>query len=413
MTAPTHKLATRRIRLDRLQPYYRNPRRGNVAAIAESLAAVGQYKPIVVNAGTQTGRELEVLAGNHTLQAAAELGWPSLLCVTVDVGEEQAARIVAADNRTSDLGTYDEADLLALLESLPDLVGTGYEDDDVAALVAATRPAVSLTDPDDAPTFDETPSVSTPGDVWALGPHRLVVGDALDPAVWDVLLEGQLVDAVWTDPPYGVDYKGGTKKREEISNDALSVEDLTKFLLATLGAARDHCRPGAAWYVTAPHGPIGLAFSVALAQLDVWRHSLVWVKNNSTFGRADYHYRHEPIYYGWKPGAARLVPVADRKQDTVWEYDRPPTSDEHPMMKPVGLVVRALQNSLPPGGTVLDCFAGAGVTLIGAHQVGAIARLVELKPRYADVICRRWQQHTGELPVRAGVPVDFVLEEVA
>jgi DNA modification methylase len=427
MTTPTHKLATRRIRLDRLHPYHANPRRGNVAAIAESLATVGQYKPIVVNAGTLTGRPLEVLAGNHTLAAASQLGWSSLLCVTVDVGEEEAARIVAADNRTADLGSYDDAELLALLEGLPDLAGTGYADSDLAELAAATRSPVSLTDPDEAPSLEETPVVAAAGDVWQLGPHRLAVGNAADLGVLEKAMgdEPGRVNAhcLWTDPPYGVDYTGKTADALKLTGDTRDAETLGALLEATLGTAIDHAlRPGAAIYVAAPAGPQTLVFAQTLTALGAWRQTLVWVKDSMVLGHSDYHYRHEYVYAGYAPGGKGRMGrggdgwFGDNSQTTVFEIPRPKRSAEHPTMKPVELIEPMLTNSTRAGDLVLDLFAGSGSTLIACHQTGRIARLVELDPRYADVIdpryadviCRRWQAHTGEPPTRGGVPVDFL-----
>ena len=170
-------LESKQFAVDELQVYIRNPRRGDVDAIAQSLTARGQYRAIAVNIGTHTGRPLEVLAGNHTLLAARKLGWTHLSATTVDVDEAEAARIVAADNRLADLGSYDDEDLLAVLEQAGELMGTGYSVQDLAELQAALHEPIALTDPDDAPAVDDTiDPVSRPGDVWQLGPHRLYVG---------------------------------------------------------------------------------------------------------------------------------------------------------------------------------------------------------------------------------------------
>ena len=173
-------LAVSEVPLEELATYYRNPRRGNVAAIAESLAVRGQYKPIVVNLGTATGRRMEILAGNHTYLAARDLGWATIQIVTVDVDEAGAAQIVAADNRLADLGGYDDEDLLAVLELAGDLGGTGYSELDVASLERALADPIALTDPDDVPSIPTAAPISVPGDVWELGPHRLYVGSSGD-----------------------------------------------------------------------------------------------------------------------------------------------------------------------------------------------------------------------------------------
>lgn len=408
--------------VDQLATYHRNPRRGNVDRIAESLRVNGQYRPIVVNRGTHTGRPNEVLAGNHTLMAARSLGWATVAAVWVDVDDEQASRIVAADNRTADLGDYDDRLLLELLAELPDLDGTGYDAGDLEelerALAAEELPGAGATDPDEVPAAPKHPR-SEVGDVWELGPHRLVVGDSTDVGVWDRLLDGGKADAVWTDPPYGVAIVGGNhslspeQRRaqggKEIQNDTFSGDELAEFLRGAFAAALAGCRTGAVWYVAAPPGPLFLPFAQVLTELEVWRQTLVWAKDSLVMGRSDYHYRHEAVFYGWTPGAAHQPPP-DRKQDTVHEVARPKRSEDHPTMKPVELIHRHLANSTQPLDVVADPFGGSGSTLIACHQLNRKARLIELDPRYADVICRRYQEHTGTKPTRDGQPHDFTQE---
>lgn len=197
-----HALAVTSAPVAGLSTYHRNPRKGDVATIAKSLQVSGQYKPIVVNAGTHTGRPAEVLAGNHTLIAARDLGWSTIQVVTVDVDDDQAARIVAADNRIADLGDYDQEMLAELLTDIPDLEGTGFTDADLDALQQQLSP--SEDDPADETPIPATPTdpVTKPGDVWALGNHRIVCGDCRDPAVVDLLLNGARVNVAVTSPPY-------------------------------------------------------------------------------------------------------------------------------------------------------------------------------------------------------------------
>jgi site-specific DNA-methyltransferase (adenine-specific) len=217
---------------------------------------------------------------------------------------------------------------------------------------------------------------------------------------------------VWTDPPYGVAYVGGVshdpkyaKKREAkgltIENDALNDDELTDFLRASLGAAFTACKDGAAWYVAAPPGPLFHCFGTVLKDLDVWRHTLAWVKSAFVFGRSDYHYQHEAIFYGWKPGAAHKW-TGDRKQSSTLNFDRPKGSENpgHPTPKPVELVEYCLGNSSGRGDVVLEPFGGSGTTLIACEKTGRIARLMELDPRYVDVIVKRWQEFTGKQATR-------------
>lgn len=412
-----------------LSLYYRNPRVGNVDAIADSLRHRGQYKPIVVNVGSLTGRPLEVLAGNHTLLAARALGWDGIQGVSVDVSDAEAAQIVAADNRIADLGGYDEAELAFVLQAAGSLEGTGYVQDDLDALLSALADPVSLTDPDDVPDPDEAgPWISAEGDVFELGDHRLLVGRSGDLEAVRAVSPVEGFDCVWTDPPYGVEYVGGTGM--SIENDG--AEDAVRVSAEFFAVAAALSRPGAPVYVAhadAFRVPLQVAMEAAGIR---HRQTCMWVKDRFVLSRADYHYQsepilegevdpdaevervYEPIAYGFLPGGeGRLGRGGDRwhgdnRSSTVFDVKRPQASAVHPTMKPVELVEKMLTNSCRPGGWVLDGFAGSGSTLIAAHRLGRRSVVVELDPKYADVICRRWQEHTGIVPVRAGVEVDFL-----
>lgn len=416
-------LSVVRFPVDELQVFHRNPRRGDVRAIAASLDAQGQYRPIVVNVGSHTGRPNEILAGNHTYLAACSLGWSDIEATTVDVDEATAHRIVLADNRLADLGAYDDADLIAAMTAAGDLEGTGYTGADLDALLAAADEPVSLTDPDDVPARpDAADAVSRLGDVWQLGPHRLLVGSSGDlDAVRAATPDGVAFDCVWTDPPYGVEYVGGTGL--SIQNDGEA--DAIAVSVAFLEVASQVCRPGAPVYV-AHSDVLRVPLQAAMGRLGIrYRQTLMWVKDRFVLSRADYHYQSEPILegeierdydpiaYGFTAGGegrlGRGGPqwFGDNRSSTVFDVARPSRSAEHPTMKPVELVERMLTNSCRPGGWVLDGFAGSGTTLIAAHRLGRRAMVVELDPTYADVICRRYQEHTGVQPVRGGVTVDF------
>lgn len=437
-TAPAipAELADLAVPLDQLKPYGTNPRRGDVAAIADSLRANGQYRPIVVNRRTR-----EVLAGNHTLAAARDLGWTHIAATWVDADPEQAARIVLIDNRANDLASYDDTVLAELLASLNgQLAGTGYDNADLDALLAGLEPArpVMLTDPDSAPPLPADEPITATGQIWTLGPHRLAVGDATDPLLVEALMAGEQADLVLTDPPYNVDYEGGTADRLTIANDDMAAPAFAHLLTGLFGVAHAAARPGAPIYVFHPDaGPSAIAFRQALLDTG-WLHKqvLIWVKDQFVFGRQDWHWQHEPILYGWKPGGAHpwhggrsLTTVIDDApaldelkkpqllellravlaETTVLRVDRPRRNDLHPTMKPVALLTRLLDPSSARGDLVLDPCAGAGSTLIAAHLGGRRARLVELDPRYADVIARRWEQATGDIPLDpAGQPRSFL-----
>jgi site-specific DNA-methyltransferase (adenine-specific) len=226
----------------------------------------------------------------------------------------------------------------------------------------------------------------------------LVCGDSRDDAAWNLLMGDERAQMVWTDPPYGVSYVGKTAESLTINNDSLSEVQLLEFLRQAFKACAERCRPGSAWYVASPAGPLFGAFGIALKEIDAWRHTLVWVKQQFVLGRADYHYRHEPIFYGWLPGASHYF-IEDRTQDSVLEFDRPHRSSDHPTMKPVALVRKCIENSSMPGWIVVDPFGGSGTTLAACVEAGRVARLIELDPRYCDVIRRRW----GTLAISAGI----------
>jgi site-specific DNA-methyltransferase (adenine-specific) len=354
----------------------------NLDAIATSLTKFGQRKPIVV-----TGDGV-VLAGNGTLEAAKSLKWDYIdVSVTPADWDLDTARAYAlADNRTAELAEWDEAVLAQQLLELHDA------DFDIEAL-GFEMPQVIEPEPLDE---DEMPLEPEPkvkhGDLWKLGEHLLICGDATEVGAYERLLGDDQVDLVWTDPPYGVSYVG--QGGMTIENDNLDIGALEEFLRQGFNAMFTYTKPGACWYVAAPSGNLFQAFSIPLSELEVWRHTLVWVKDALVMGRADYHYRHESIFYGWTPGAAHQEPP-DRKQDSVWEVPRPRSNKEHPTMKPIELITRAINNSSRANDLVLDPFAGSGSTLIAADQTRRRARVMEIDPKYCDVIIARWERITG------------------
>jgi DNA modification methylase len=374
----------------------RNPRVGDVDAVAASLGWFGQLKPIVVQKSTGW-----VVAGNHLLRAARKLGWTEIAANIVELDDATATKYMLADNRTSDLGSYDDGLLAAILAeqaAADNLAATGYDADDVAALLRAAGLSDER-DPDALPDLPPAAEVYVEaGDLWALGRHHLLVGDATDPTAVARLTGNNPVDEIFTDPPYGVGYVGGTAAHLTIANDDLGA-DGTRALVA--GALRlAPLRPGGAFYVMAPAGPLQLAFLLALGDAGLThRQTLTWVKDHFVLGHGDYHYRHEPILYGWREGGPHLF-RGDRTQDSVWEFSRPARSELHPTMKPVELVERAIRNSSMPGERVLDMFVGSGTTLIAAERAERTCLAMELDPRYAQVAIERWSSFSGQTPQR-------------
>lgn len=410
-----------------LNHYSKNPRRGDVQAIKGSIVANGIFRPVIVNKGTYTDKPNEILAGNHTVKAIRELAeenpddqrWQQVEVWMVDVDAERAARIVLADNRTADLGSYDNEELLGLLNMMDgDLDGTGYDEEYLDSLEEIVELENSTQDPNDEDAEPEAPPanpISKTGDVWVLGPHKLLVGDATDVYAVKDMMSDDRADCIWTDPPYGVSYVGKTKDALTIQNDETT--DLPDLLMASFNCAVEVAKPGAPVYV-AHADTERVTFEGAMIEANIIvRQNLIWAKNTIALGRSDYHYKHEPILYGFTPGGeGRLGRGGDRwygddSQSTVFNFDKPSRNADHPTMKPPELIVAMLNNSLPRGGIVLDLFGGSGSTMVAAHQHGSKARLVELDPKYADVICRRFQKLTGTLPKRNGKEYDFCADD--
>jgi DNA modification methylase len=379
--------------LDSVTLHPRNPRQGDVAAVAASLRRFGQLKPVVVQASTRY-----VVAGNHLVRAARSLGWTEIAANVEELDDAEATAFMLADNRTSDLGGYDDALLAAILaeqEAADNLAATGYDDDDVAALLRAAGIEASHGDPDAAPDRPADADVYVrPGELWALGRHRLLVDDSTDPAAVERVTAGTSVDMVWCDPPYSVGVVGRTAAALTIVNDNLDAAGTRALIGTALGLAP--LRPGGAFYVASPAGPAHLAFLLALADASLPVHqTIIWAKDRFVLGHSDYHYRHEPVLYGWRDGAAHHF-IDDRTQDSVWEIPRPTRSEVHPTMKPVELVERAIRNSSRPGDTVYDGFVGSGTTLIAAEKSMRACRALEIDPTYAQVAIERWQAFTGQ-----------------
>lgn len=386
-----------------LLPDPRNARRHtdrNLATITDALREVGAARSVVVD------EHGIILAGNATVTAATAAGIDRVRIVDADGSEliavrrtgltdEQKRRLALFDNRAAELAEWD-APVLAGLAEDTDLAGL-WAEDELAALLAPDAPDAApielLSDPDEIPDVPDDP-VTRPGDRWLLGPHVLLCGDATSPATLKALIGGQLADLVVTDPPYGVSYTGRTPAELTIANDDLDDAAFLPFLTDAFTAMAAVTRPGGAVYVCHADSRGLLVRQAFLAA--GWRlaQCLVWVKQSLVLGRQDYHWRHEPILYGWKPGAGHYF-ADDRTQTTVWEVDRPGRSAEHPTMKPVALIAMAVGNSSRPGEVVLDPFGGAGSTLLACEQLGRTARLLELDPRYCDVIVRRWEIATG------------------
>lgn len=423
-----------RIGVKALTKYARNARTHSAAQVSQLVASIKEFgftNPVLIDE-TDT-----VVAGHGRLLAAEVLGLDTVPFIRLaGLTDAQRRAYVLADNKIALNSGWDDALLKSELNSLSafgfDLGLTGFSAEELAA---HAEPKDTGKDPDAVPPAEPDPElcVSKPGDVWLLGAHRLVCGDATNAATLAALMQGELADVVWTDPPYNVAYEGGAGK---IKNDDMSAERFRAFLVDLHKVMAAAMKPGASVYV-AHSDTEGLAFRLAFEAAGFKLSGcLVWRKDALVLGRSDYQWIHEPILYGWKPGKAHRW-FGGRKQTTLalsphasafvqledgrWQItvgdqvlivagaaevqevvssvvfeSRPKRSDLHPTMKPVALIERMLKNSALPGDIVLDVCGGSGSTLVAADRLGMKARLSEIDPRFADVIVRRWQEFSGQ-----------------
>ncbi len=395
---------------EKLVPYARNARTHSeeqVAQIAASIVEFGFTNPILA------GSDGVIVAGHGRLAAAQKLGLDSVPVVVLDhLTPTQRRALIIADNRIAENAGWDDAMLRIELQSLQEdgfnLDITGFDADALAEIMAGEETTVGgQTDDDTVPEVPVTP-ISRPGDVWELGNHRLVCGDATDPKSYELLMADALADMVFTDPPYNVDYANSAKdkmrgKDRPILNDNLG-DGFYDFLLAALTPMLERC--AGATYIAMSSSELDTLQQAFRAAGGKWSTFIIWAKNTFTIGRADYQRQYEPILYGWPEGQNRHW-CGDRDQGDVWNIKKPQKNDLHPTMKPVELVERAIRNSSRPGDIVLDPFGGSGTTLIAAEKSGRIAWLIELDPKYVDVIVRRWQDWTGQEAYREADAVKF------
>jgi DNA modification methylase len=388
--------------VESLVPYARNPRNNTAAidAVKASIAEFGFRQPIVVD------EKLVVIVGHTRLEAAKALG---LKTVPVHVAEglspAQAKAYRLMDNRSHENAQWDDELLRLEFGDLKlddfDLALTGFVSEELDKLLDAEQ-IDGLTDADEVPPVPEQP-VSKPGDLWILGDHRVLCGDSTVMTDVEKLMDGQLADMSFCDAPYNVDYANATRnkalaKDRRILNDALGVgfyqflyDACVNLLMVTKGAC----------YMSMSSSELDTLQRAFREAGGKWSTFIIWAKNTFTLGRADYQRQYEPILYGWKDGSQHYWCGA-RDQGDVWFIDKPRVNDLHPTMKPVELVERAITNSSKSRDIVLDLFGGSGTTLIAAELTGRFARLMELDPKYADVIVTRWQNHTGKVAVLDG-----------
>ncbi len=392
----------RMVPVDALVPYARNARThsdAQVAQIAASITEFGWTNPILTDGAKG------LIAGHGRLMAARKLGLKEVPVIELGhLTPEQKKAYILADNRLAENAGWDDELLKLELAELKaadfDLDLMGFTDKELEELLNGDESGGGLTEDDAIPEAPVDP-VSRPGDLWILGNHRLLCGDSTILSDVERLMGGQLADMAFTDPPYNVDYGNSAKdkmrgKDRRIMNDDLGegffqflYDACLNLLLVTKGAC----------YVCMSSSELHTLQKAWIKAGGKWSTFIIWAKNTFTLGRADYQRQYEPILYGWKQGTDHFW-CGDRDQSDIWNYNKPRVNDLHPTMKPVELVERAIKNSSKSRDIVLDLFGGSGTTLIASEKTGRQARLIELDPKFVDVIIKRWEDYTGQQAVR-------------
>ena len=385
-----------KVSIEKLIPYARNARTHNeaqVSQIASSIKEFGFNNPILIS------DDYSIIAGHGRLAAARKLGLAEVPVIKLShLSDTQRKAYVLADNRLALNAGWDndllKLELIELKAKDIDLEMLGFSAEELDGLLNALEPTEGLTDEDAVPEPPEEP-ITKPGDIWILGKHRLMCGDSTSIDHLEKLCDGRQVDMWLTDPPYNVAYEGKTKDALTIKNDSMDDEKFRQFLRDAYTAADAVMKAGAVFYIWHADSE-GYNFRGAAKDAG-WkvRQCLIWKKSTIVMGRQDYHWKHEPCLYGWKEGAGHLW-AADRKQTTILEFDKPSRSAEHPTMKPVALFEYQMLNNTKGGDIVLDSFGGSGTTLVAAEKNGRIAYLMEIDPKYCDVIVKRWEEFTGK-----------------
>jgi len=404
MTTATATVEVENVDIDSLHPNPANPRRigeRELEALTRSLQAFGFVQPVLARKGDSV-----VIGGHQRLLAARRLGWKTVPVIFLDLSVEQSRLLNLALNKIS--GEWDTELLARMLADLKpiediDLSLSGFSEEELGRLLTSLdirekKERVETFDLDAALEAAQSAHVAQRGDLWRLGDHRLVCGDATDVGDVSRLLGERKAAMAFTDPPYNVglgDHGGQQRgsRRRRIANDALPPEAWESFvrawahnLLSSVDGAIYICMSTKEWPLV----------SRVLEELGGhWSDTIIWAKDRFVLGRADYQRQYEPVWYGWREGASHHW-CGDRDQGNVWTIPRPADSELHPTMKPLELVERAIGNSSRSGDTVLDLFLGSGTTLIAAERTGRVCYAMELEPAYVDVAIRRWEAFTGE-----------------
>ena len=371
--------------------------------IKNSISEFGYVDPVIVN------KDMTVIGGHQRITVLKDLGFTEIDCVVIDIDKtKEKALNIALNKITGEWNKELLADLIAdLQDSDFDVNFTGFDPPEIEQLMSSVHDKDIEEDDFDIDGELTQPSMSRLGDLWILGDHRLLCGDSTLPENYDVLMEGKKANLVVTDPPYNVDYEGSAGK---IKNDKMAEEQFEKFLFAAYVNMESNMEDDASIYVFHSDSH-GLAFRKSFEDAGFYLSGCcIWKKQSLVLGRSPYQWQHEPVLYGWKK-AGKHRWYSDRKQSTIWEYDKPKKNDLHPTMKPVALIAYPIKNSSMSHCIVLDPFGGSGSTLIACEQTGRVCRMIELDEKYVDVIVKRYIDFVGTsegvFVVRGGQKISY------
>lgn len=388
----------KKIKIADLIPAEYNPRKElkpgdkEYEKIKRSIEEFGYVDPVIVN------KDMTIIGGHQRVTVLKDLGYDKIDCVLVDMDKnKEKALNIALNKITGEWNKELLADLIAELQNQEDIDIdiTGFEPPEIEQLMNQVHDKDIEEDDFDIDAELAKPAITHMGDVWTLGRHRVICGDSTLPETYDILMDGKKANLVVTDPPYNVDYEGNAGK---IQNDKMAEEQFEKFLFAAFVNMEASMEDDASIYVCHSDSH-GLAFRRAFESAGFYLSGCcIWVKDSLVLGRSPYQWKHEPILFGWKKGG-RHQWYSDRKQSTVWQYDKPKKNDLHPTMKPVNLIAYPIKNSSMSNCIVLDPFGGSGTTLIAAEQLNRICYMAELDEKYTDVIVKRYIESYGDKDV--------------
>lgn len=382
--------------ISKLTPATYNPRKelkpgdAEFEKLTRSLSEFGYVEPVIWNKTTGN-----VVGGHQRLTALKHLGHTEVDCVVVELDEVREKALNVALNKIS--GDWDEAKLALVIADLDvadfDAELTGFDEAEIASLIGSLDETEIQDDKFDLTAALEAAAFAKRGDIWTLGRHRLVCGDATDATDVANLMDGKLANLVLTDPPYNVAFESNSGL--SIKNDKMADESFAKFLTDAFTLMAEHCEKGASAYIF--HADTeGLNFRTAFKAAGFYLSgTCIWVKDSLVLGRSPYQWQHEPVLFGWLKGGKHAW-YADRKQTTIWNFAKPKKNSDHPTSKPLDLLGYPISNSTQANAIVLDTFAGSGSTLMACEALGRIAYCMELDEKYASVILRRYAEHTGD-----------------